>query len=243
MKNQIINFVAILMISVSMQSCIGPAHLGSERTFVDRPRAAGQEAITATAKYNNSGSYAGDPAENISGDLGITYSKNFKNNTFMQVGADVFVGKISNIDNSSHPNFPSEGGTYNGFSGRLEFGGNVVQTKKYRFGLAAISGGSIEGGALHGSSLGAQGNGEAGGSWFSQLLGAKADFTYMFNENAQVGVEAVIAQRLIFITPIGEYYHLTGFATVKKMTYFVQGSYSPVFSFRPIVSVGIGYKF
>ena len=65
MKNQIINFVAIITMVISMQSCIGPAHLGSERTFVDRPRAAGEESVTATAKYNNSGSYAGNEAKNI----------------------------------------------------------------------------------------------------------------------------------------------------------------------------------
>ncbi len=243
MRSQIINIVAIIVMAISMQSCIGPAHLGSERTFVDRPRAAGEQAVTATAKYNNSGSYAGNQAKNISGDAGVTYSKNFKNKTFVQIGADAFVGNVSKISNAQNPIFVGNGGSYYGASGRLELGINAVQTDKLRLGIGAIVGGSIERGALHDYGLEGQSNGANSTSWFSQLAGVKADFTYMIDEKSQVGVEAVVAERLLFAQPIGEYAHLTGFATVKKMTYFVQGSYSPQFSYRPIMSVGVGYKF
>ena len=243
MKNQIINFVAIITMVISMQSCIGPAHLGSERTFVDRPRAAGEESVTATAKYNNSGSYAGNEAKNISGDVGVTYSKNFNNKTFIQVGSDAFLGNVSAIKNPTNNIFVGEGGSYLGFSGRLEFGINAVQTEKFRLGFAAITGGSLERGALHGNTLDEQGNKIDEGAWFSQLAGLKADFTYMIDEKSQVGLEAVVGERFLIALPIGEYYHITGFTTVKKMTYFVQGSYSPQFSFRPIASLGVGYKF
>jgi hypothetical protein len=243
MKNQIIIVLAIVVMAISMQSCVGPAHLGSDRTFVDRPREKGQDAVTATAKYNNSGSYAGNRAENISGDLGLTYSKNFKNNTFVQVGGDVFVGNVKSIYNEYFPNFQSASGSYYGFTSRLEYGGNIINNEKTRLGIGAIVSGSIEKGSLHTFGLNNQGRNPESGDWISQALGAKVDFTYKFNEHTQAGIEAVVSQKMLLTIPIGEYYHLTGFATVKKMTYFAQSSYSPVFSYRPIVSVGVGYKF